>query len=128
MINLQLKFGEVTICDHYIIGVMNEGENINIEMVSEITSLANKYYKGEPWGYISNRIHSYALDPIVHLEAPEFEKNMVAFAAVTHRKETEITTVIEKEINKIHKLGYEFATFTDLDKAKDWVKSVLLKK
>ena len=127
MINLQFKFGEVTIGDHYIIGAMNEGENINIEMVSEIISLANKHFNGESWGYISNRIHSYALDPTVHIEAPDFEKNMVAFAVVTYRKQTEITTVIEKEINKIHKLGYEFASFTDLDRAINWVKLIILK-
>ncbi len=123
MIIKKFDFGELTIFENYIIGVMNKGISVNIDTVRFITNIAKEHFNDKPWGYISNRINSYALDPTVHMTAPEFEKNMKAFAAVTHRKETAMTSGLEQDI---HEPSYEFSIFTNLDEAIEWVTSTLL--
>jgi hypothetical protein len=96
---LKLEFGELKIYKNYIVGVMNEGTHISIDIVAKITDVANERFNNKPWAYISNRVNSYSLDVTVHIEAPKFEENMLAFAAVTYRKVTSMTTNIEKGVH-----------------------------
>ena len=114
-------FGTLTIGDHFIIGEMKEGSDIQLDTVSKIIDVANHNFKGEPWGYISNRVHSYSLQPLVHREAPKFEKNMVAFAVVASGDKALMQAEMEKRL-----IGqqYNFSCFNGLDKAIAWVKSV----
>ncbi len=116
------KFGTLTIGDRFIIGEMKEGSDIHLDTVSRIIDIANSHFKGERWGYISNRINSYSLQPLVYRQASEFEKNMVAFAVVTSKKSALVCSEMEKSL-----VGerFEFSYFRELDKAIAWVKSVI---
>lgn len=115
-------FGTLEIGDHFIVGEMKEGADIHLDVVSRIIDIANEAFNGERWGYISNRINSYSLNPIVHMEAPEFEKNMVVFAVVTNKDTHRINAELEKSFSDEQ---YKFECFLNLETAIAWVTQVL---
>lgn len=116
------SFGTLTIGDHFIIGEVNEDTDIQLDDVSKIIDVANKYFKGDKWGYISNRINSYSLQPLVHHDAPKFEKNMLAFAVVSNNKKIDNYTEVERIMVDD---SYAFSSFSDLDEAIIWIRSFL---
>ncbi len=90
--------------------------------VSRIIDIAHERFNGERWAYISNRVSSYSLQPLVHVEAPKFEKNMIAFAVVTD-KESQIKN---SELEKYFSGGqYEFEYFANIENAIAWVTKLL---
>ena len=52
-------FGTLKVGDHFIVGEMKEGTDIQFDVVSRIMDIANGRFNGERWGYISNRVSSY---------------------------------------------------------------------
>ena len=118
------EFGQLMIGDCIVIGEITAGADVELGVVSQIIDIANDHFKGEPWGYISNRINSYSLQPQVHHEAPKFEKNMIAFAVVTSRNNRGQFVGLEKHIAGD---SYSFAVFVTLEDAITWMKQELSK-
>ena len=115
-------FGKLIVGDRFVIGEMKEGSDIHLDTVTRIIDIANSHFKGERWAYISNRIHSYSLQPLVYRQAFEFEKNMVAFAVVTNQDPKLVMAEMEK---KIVEERFNFSYFGELDRAITWIKSVI---
>lgn len=115
-------FGTLYIYDQYIIGIINEGENFDLENVETVLYRGLEIFKGKPWVYISHRINSYSSQPIAYKKAPARECNMVGYAAVLTSRSSLISTEIEKMFAAE---SFPFATFTTLDEAKAWVASIL---
>jgi hypothetical protein len=115
-------FGTFKIGDHFIVGVMKEGADIQLDVVSKLIDIAHEQFNGEQWAYISNRVNSYSLQPLVHFELSKVEKNMIAFAVVTD-KEIHIKNA---ELEKSFSGGqYEFECFANIENAIDWVTNLL---
>ena len=116
------NFGTLKVGDHFIVGEMKEGADIQYDVVSRIIDIANGQFNGERWAYISNRVSSYSLQPLVHEELSKVEKNMIAFAVVTD-KESHIKNA---ELEKCFSGGqYEFECFANIENAIAWVTKLL---
>ena len=115
-------FGTLKVGDHFIVGEMKEGTDIQFDVVSRIIDIANGRFNGERWAYISNRVSSYSLQPLVHEELSKVEKNMIAFAVVTdkesHIKNAELEKCFSGE-------QYEFECFANIENAIAWVTKLL---
>ncbi|MCW9038709.1 MAG: hypothetical protein OQJ79_12435 [Altibacter sp.] len=112
---LQYVFGTVEIYDNYLITIMHEGITVIPEYNKDLLEISRTYFKNRPFGYISYRKNSYAVDPRVYIETSKIE-NLMAFAVVsTH--EINISNV---EIEKIF-LKKPFHLFDALSEAKAWV-------
>ena len=115
-------FGTLTVGDHFIVGEMKEGTDIQLDIVSKLIDIAHERFNGERWAYISNRVNSYSLQPLVHFELSKVEKDMIAFAVVTD-KELHIKNA---ELEKSYAGGrYEFECFANIENAIDWVTKLL---
>ena len=115
-------FGSLKVGDHFIIGEMKEGADIQLDVVSKLIDIAHEQLNGERWAYISNRVNSYSLQPLVHFELSKVEKNMIAFAVVTD-KESHIKNA---ELEKSFSGGqYEFECFANIENAIAWVIKLL---
>ena len=115
-------FGTLKIGDHFIVGEMEEGTDIQLDVVSKLIDIAHERFNRERWAYISNRVNSYSLQPLVHEELSKVEKNMIAFAVVTE-KEAHIKNA---ELEKFFSGGkYEFECFANMENAIDWVTKLL---
>jgi hypothetical protein len=115
---LDYPFGEIEIFDNYVLTVMKEGITVIPEYNIELVKIADKYFKGRPFGYITHRLNSYSVDPKVYLKTSKIE-NLVAFAVVS-QKELNLTN---SEVEKIF-LRQPFEVFDTLEEAVSWVNSM----
>jgi hypothetical protein len=56
---------EVFIFDDFLIKQVREGELVDKEETLEFKVILNEHFKGKNMAYISNRVFSYAVNPLV---------------------------------------------------------------
>ncbi|MCG2461696.1 hypothetical protein K8352_13125 [Flavobacteriaceae bacterium F89] len=81
-ITLNLGFGTVKIYGRYIIAEVNEGVVLGHEHHDVLEEIAETYYHNTTFVYISHRIHSYAVDPMIYVRTSKLT-NLVGFAYVS---------------------------------------------
>ncbi|QQX76241.1 MULTISPECIES: hypothetical protein [Aequorivita] len=113
------EFGEINVFKNFVIAIMKEGITVKPEYNSYLEEIANTYFANKPFGYITYRKNSYAVDPMVYLKTSEI-KNLVAFAVVAKDGQKISNTEIERIFFK-----KPFKDFTNLDDAKDWVNELI---
>tara|TARA_R110000868_G_scaffold91812_4_gene254427 strand:+ start:10051 stop:10464 length:414 start_codon:yes stop_codon:yes gene_type:complete len=61
---LEFSFGKFYLCDHFFISELNEGVHFDWGKIRLVMSKIIEFYGNDiKLGYISNRIHSYSIDP-----------------------------------------------------------------
>lgn len=115
---IKTDIGKIYIHNNYMIAEVNEGETVSQFKYKIVIEAAKTYYKDKPFIYISNRINSYAVDPIVYKKTSEIE-NLVGFAIVSKNRIALRNTEIESLFS-----SKPLELFTHLDDALAWVKSV----
>ncbi len=118
---LKLAFGEVTFLDRIQIAEINEGVLFDIPENQEILDLARDRFNEEKYGYISHRVNSYSVNPIIYMEAANFPK-LAAVAIVSSNPVTRNTALIEKQFFKDKNA---FEVFETLEEAITWIKTQL---
>lgn len=112
---INYEYGTIACYDNYLVVVMNQGITVKPEYNADLVDLAENYFKGRPFGYITHRKNSYAVDPSVYRETSKIE-NLVAFAVVSTKEITAQTVKVEKMF-----LEKPFQLFAELDEAIAWV-------
>ncbi len=113
--SLRYVFGEVQIFENFVIAIMDEGTTVRPEDNEELLKIANTYFSGRPFGYITHRINSYAVDPMVYLQTSKID-NLIAFAVVSTDGIKESNIELEKLF-----LSKPFRHFRDMEEAKEWI-------
>lgn len=117
---IELDFGEVTIYDNILIAKLHEGVLFNVESNRKLLDLGTEIFKGKNYGYISHRVNSYAVDPMVYFESAGV-KNLKAIAVVS---ENEITRNNAEQVErKFYKDRNSFEVFQTLEEAVQWIKT-----
>ncbi|MDV7139268.1 STAS/SEC14 domain-containing protein [Maribacter sp. TH_r10] len=111
-----LEVGVVQVYDNYMVAKFEEGATLTMERVYQIIGISEIHFKEKPFGYISLRKNSYAIDPTVYTYLRELD-NMKAFAIVSVKE-------IDMHNFKIEKLFYKkpMKFFIEYDNALAWVK------
>lgn len=109
------NFGIVELYENFAVGEMNEGVDLKADEHEQLLKLCVDTFKDLPFGYISHRKHSYAVDPRVYLNTGNI-KNLVAIAVVITRPAQKLSAAIEEVF-----FGRPFKYFYDLDEAKNWM-------
>lgn len=116
---INLDFGTVELYDSFAVGVMNEGISLKSEENKYLLNVFENSYHDKNFGFISNRIHSYSVDPTVYKETSGL-KNLVAIAVVMSNPAQHLSVEIEKMFyNK------PFEYFDNLEDAKKWIQKTL---
>ena len=115
-----LEMGKVVFFKNYLIIEVAEGTSFDYEKAKELSKLTNRHFGNRPFGYISNRIHSYSLEPIDYTRIKEVFPNITAFAAVIYSKSQKTSVKIE---NMFYQEG--IVSFNNLDKAIKWMEKKL---
>ncbi|MBL4662972.1 MAG: hypothetical protein JKY22_05345 [Flavobacteriaceae bacterium] len=68
---LQLDFAVVDIFDDYFVVTMDEGLLFGRSQLNELYKLFNSYFPDSPFGYISNRINDYTVDPTSYFDTED---------------------------------------------------------
>lgn len=116
-----LAMGKVFFYQNYLVIEVAEGMSFNHESAKELSVLTNLHFENKPFGYISNRIHSYSLDPMDYAKIREVFPNLKSFAIVTYNDLQKTSVRIEKIFFK-----GKINTFENLKDAINWVKNELI--
>lgn len=121
MITYNLDFGVVRIFDNILVSELKEGILFDVKNNRKLLSIGTEEFKGNPYGYISNRIYSYAVDPLVYRESAD-HSSLKAIAIVTNhelgQKSAELERSFYSDKNK-------FEIFTSYEDAMIWMKHTL---
>ncbi|MGS2739356.1 hypothetical protein [Sinomicrobium sp. M5D2P17] len=112
---VKLDFGYLEFHENFVISEINEGTHVVSEQNKILISLCLENFKGKPFGYISNRIYSYSIDPFTYLEVEKIE-NFVAIAIVVSTSAQRLSSRIEELFCK-----KPFQYFYNLENAKNWI-------
>lgn len=118
---IELDFGVVWIDDQILVSELHEGVLLDVENNRKILNLGQQIFEGRAFGYISHRINSYAVDPMVYRESAEHEQ-LRAIAVVSEKEMARKSAQLEKNFytNK-----NPFQIFSSLEEAKTWIKEVV---
>lgn len=116
---LNFDFCTLTVYNNHVISVINEGVSLRPEHNDVLTQIAETYFKNQPFVYITNRVHSYSVDPKIYFETSKIP-NLVGCAVVSSDYKA-------KNNAKIEKLFYSkpFEMFKTLDEAKEWANTIV---
>lgn len=116
---LRLEFADVTILDRILIAEIKEGFLLDSPHNAELLALGRKYFGDSTYGYISNRVHSYAVNPMVYRESAKV-KNLKAIAVVSSSKIARATaSQVERSF---YRKEDSFGVFRTLEEAINWMK------
>lgn len=115
---INLDFGQVYVLDAILISVIREGILFNAEKNQELINLGDELFKGQPYGLISNRKYSYAVDPLIYRQISKVE-NLKAIAIVTNSDMVKLS--VSKVEQRFYKSSNSFEIFDDLDRAINWM-------
>ena len=117
--HLSLSFGEITVYKDYIYTVMNEGITVQPNFNDILLAVAEIYYSDREFVYITHRINSYSIDPIIYLETSKI-KNLKGFIAICPNK-----SLIQSF--KVEKLFFNkpFAVYQTLEEALEFKDELL---
>jgi len=109
---------EILLFEKYLIKQVKEGQTIIPDHAAKLKIEVDKQYNGKPFVYISNRIHSYSVDPLTY-RAAEIMPNLMGIAIVTTEDKSKHAAYESIFFKK------PFKIFDDLKKAIAWVDKVL---
>ncbi|MBX2829363.1 MAG: hypothetical protein KTR22_14445 [Flavobacteriaceae bacterium] len=110
-----LGYSEAFIFDEFLVNQIREGITITPKHNEKLKETIDKHFKDRPVVYISNRIHSYSVDPLTYIETSKIH-NLLAIAVVSDNINYRESAAYESKF-------YEkpFAIFETLSEAIEWV-------
>ncbi|MFD0861398.1 STAS/SEC14 domain-containing protein [Sungkyunkwania multivorans] len=114
-----LSFGKIKVFDDYIIAEIFEGINLDTALNEILLDICSAHFPKRPFGYISNRVNSYSVDPTVYKYTAK-NSNLVAIAVVASGELKKLSANIEKLF-----FDREFEYFEEIDEAKEWIEHII---
>ena len=118
---LDLDFGTIKIYEQLLVSELNEGILFNVENNRKLLLLGREVFQGRPYGYISNRLNSYAVDPMVYRESAEHPE-LKAIAVVSSNDFTRKSAMVEQSFYNDKNL---FRIFSSYEAAEKWIRTTL---
>ncbi len=118
---IELEFGTIRIQDKLLISELKEGILFDVESNRQLLKLGEEEFRGQPYGYISNRVFSYAVDPMVYRESAA-HLPLEAIAVVTNSELGWKSAQLEKNF---YKNNNRFEVFRSYEEAVRWMNEIL---
>jgi hypothetical protein len=117
-----LEIGTVQVFDNYMVAIYNEGCTVTLERAYQLIGISEIHFRDRPFGFISYRKNSYAIDPTIYNYVRELD-NLKAYAIVSVKEMDMHNFTIER---MFYKKPMKF--FIDYNNALAWVKRRVAKK
>lgn len=117
----ELDFGTIKVFDNLLVSELKEGILFDVESKRQLLEIGSREFQGKPYGYISNRLFSYAVDPMVYREFATYSP-LRAIAVVTREGIGWKSAQLEKSFCTDQN---RFKIFTSYEKALQWVAATL---
>lgn len=116
IIEHQIDLGRFVYYENFSIAEVSEGVHMSSENMETLLLIANDVYGTDiPFVYISNRIHSYSVDPLGYYEAIKKFPNLIGYAIVSQNNRRRTLAGLEKLFIK-----KPVRIFDNLEKAVEW--------
>lgn len=113
-----LDFGTNYLFNDFFIMEVNEGVHLNWDKLNDLLAEIRKHYGNhKKLAYISNRVNSYSIDPVLWSYFDKDDSILIAATIVSYRDSTFMNANIEKQLSAI-----SLKRSTSLEEAIDWVK------
>ncbi|MCK8524111.1 hypothetical protein M0D21_21215 [Aquimarina sp. D1M17] len=106
--------------DHVIVYI-NNGVTVSPENISELNFVTKKHFENKLYIYITVRVNSYTVDPMIYLESNKIE-NLLGFAIVSKDSKQISQVKIEKVFT-----NKKIKQFRTLKKALQWKDKIIKK-
>ena len=116
-----LADGELFVFDEFIINQVKEGVLIAPEHNDILNDIIKKHFSGKKMVYISNRVKSYSVNPLIYPEAEKIP-NLIAIALIPKTKLMRRNAEYE---SRFYDKPYEI--FNNLSNAIEWAHNLLKK-
>lgn len=117
--HLKFDFCETHIYADYMVVIMNEGVTLGPSHNQVLLNIVDTYFKTKKFVYITHRLHSYAVDPVIYFETSKI-KNLAGFAVVSKDYKAKSNAEIEKLF-----LNKPFEIFSTIEQAISWARSLI---
>lgn len=112
---------ECFIFDDFLINQIKEGVVVEPKHNEELNNVIKEYFSGKDMVYVSNRVKSYSVNPLIYAET-EAIPNLVAIAMIP---KTDVMRKNAEYERNFYDKPYEI--FDTLTEAMTWVQSILEK-
>lgn len=116
---LTFDFCKITIYEHYVVVVINEGVNLTSKHNKVLSDITETYFANQPFVYITHRINSYSVDPQIYYDTVQII-NLKGMAVVSNNYQAKINAKIEKMF-----FNKPFEIFNDLEDAIEWAETLI---
>ncbi|MDO5975242.1 hypothetical protein [Flavivirga jejuensis] len=115
-----MKDTEVFVFDDFIINQIKEGVSIESHHNDKLNEIVQKYFSGKNMVYISNRVKSYSVNPLIYSETEKIP-NLLAIAVIA--KTQLMRNNAEYELKFFDK---PYQIFDSLSLAMAWVHKIIM--
>ena len=115
-----ISHAEVFVFDDFLIKQVKEGVNIDLEETEELKLILEEHFKNKKMAYISNRVTSYSVNPLVYKEVEKMS-NLVAIAIIPKDETMRQSAEFERQF-----FNKPFEIFENLSDAIQWVQKIIL--
>ncbi len=114
---LSFDFGNFYIFEEYVIGEISEGVHFNWDLAKQVIDAVYDYFGTTDLtiAYISNRVHSYSVQPKDWMQFFKERHHIKCIAVVAYNKMGWMSVVLEKIFSNA-----PIKKFKDMDSAIDW--------
>jgi len=115
--HLKLDFASIEVLDYYFIVTINEGLLFDRSHLAQLYKVFNTYFPNKSFGYISNRVNDYTVDPTSYFKTQE-DPWLAAVAIMCYSENGYNNAVFEGNFYKKrpHK------PFYNMEDCKNWLK------
>lgn len=115
---VDVEFANIVFYENYVISTIKEGVSINEKHINTLQRIFTDHFGNQLFGYISNRITNYDVNPISFMDLPQYS-TMTGIAIVCD-------TVSKKKTAKYESIFFElpYAIFETLDEAIVWLEGI----
>lgn len=112
---IDLGFSVIELFPNYLVNHSREGIVMDSDEINSLFVIFDSYYSNRKFGYISNRIQSYTVNPLIY-KTENSHRNLAALAIVCYSKNCEQNIDYEQSFSNL-----SFNKFQDLQQAKKWM-------
>ncbi|MDA0176849.1 hypothetical protein OOZ35_05005 [Mesoflavibacter profundi] len=115
-----ISHAEVFVFDDFLIKQVKEGVKIDLEETKELKLILEEHFKNKKMAYISNRVTSYSVNPLVYKEVEKMS-NLVVIAIIPKDETMRQSAEFERQF-----FNKPFEIFENLSDAIQWVQKIIL--
>lgn len=119
-LSLDIDFAHFDLHENYLVATIKEGVVFDTPHLIKFHEIFDKHYYNRPFGYISNRINDYTINPTCYIETKKFSSKIVGVATLCYSEVTYINAnFAERFFDWPHKAFYT------MDECVEWIESLL---